>query len=396
MHTILLTCEDYLPHMGGAEICVANVAKELKRKGHGVTIFTNTMERTDRENGIVRLPWKFNPVALWRNVAILRKLIGGADVVHCTYSFRIAAICAVLCRLRGRPMLLTQQGKGIVPEVHPKWHHALLVKLCQHVSMRLASHITATSDEIVDLTAAFVPRERISLVSNGYDASLFTPDPSMPRPPEFGSMKPNAEILLTVRRLVPKNGIHILVQALSLVRDAGGEFHYFAIGDGRKRAFIEELIAELHLEKHVTLLGAKDNSTIKPYYQHSDLVLMPSSAEARSITCIEAMGMEKPIIASQVGGLIDLIGRDNRFGQLVDIYHDEACSYDPPDRMDKEQLQPLADAILAFLRDPSPLKEKAADARAYVRGCCSWEAITREYEAFYERLITRDGRPLGR
>ncbi len=385
--SVLLTCEDYLPSVGGAEICVANVAHELKLKGHKVTIFTNTLSTTADEAGIVRLPWKFSPATVWKNIRTLWKLIGEHDIAHCTYSFRIAAMCAVICRLRGKPMLLTQQGKGIVPEVHPKFHHGLLVKLCQHVSMKLASHITSTSDEILELTAAFVPRSKISIVSNGYDARLFQPDSSIPKPPEFGSLKPETKVLLTIRRLVPKNGIHILVQALALVREQNPNFHYFAIGDGRKRAFIEELIRELHLEQHVTLLGSRNNDTVKPYYQHADLVLMPSSAEARSITCIEAMGMEKPIIASQVGGLIDLMGRDNRHGQLIDIYHDEACSYDPPDRMSNSQLQPLADAILAFLNDPSALREKAKRAREYVSSSCSWEAITSEYEKFYERLL---------
>lgn len=99
--------------------------------------------------------------------------------------------------------------------------------------------------------------------------------------------------------------------------------------------------------------------------------------------------MEKPLIASQVGGLIDLVGRDDRHGKLVDIYHDEACSYDPPQRLPKEQLRPLADAILAFLRDPSDLRAKAAAARAYVERECSWKAITAQYVGLYDRLLAR-------
>jgi glycosyltransferase involved in cell wall biosynthesis len=387
--SVLLTCEDYLPSVGGAEICVANVARELRARGHEAVIFTNTTKTTGDEAGIVRVPWKFDPVTAWKNVSALRRLIRAADVVHCTYSFRIAAICAVLCKLAGKPMLLTQQGKGIVPEANPKWRNAVLVRLCQEVSMRGATHITATSDEILELTAAFVPRSKIEIVSNGYDAHTFSPDSSLPMPPEWSRVPAGVKTLLTVRRLVPKNGIHILVQALALVRADGGDFHYFAIGEGRARPLIERLIAENGLERHVTLLGMRSNDTVKPYYQHADLVLMPSSAEARSITCIEAMGMEKPLIASQVGGLIDLIGRDDRHGQLVDIYRDEACSYDPPERLPAEQLRPLADAILAFLRDPSDLRAKAAVARAYVERECSWEAITSQYESLYDRLLGR-------
>jgi len=295
--------------------------------------------------------------------------------VHCTYSFRIAALCAVLGRMRGKPMLLTQQGKGIVPEVHPKFHHAMLVKLCQHVSMRLASHITSTSDEITDLTAAFVPRSKITLVSNGYDAVLFNPDSSLPKPPEFQSIPADSKIILSVRRLVPKNGIHMFVQALAIVKQSNPHFHYVAIGEGRARTFIEELIREGGLEQHVTLLGSRENDTVKPYYQHTDLVVMPSSAEARSITCIEAMGMGKPIIASRVGGLIDLLGKDSTYGELVRIYDTEACTYDPPQRLSPERLQPLVDAVLAFLRDPKPLQEKGKLAREFAQKNYGWTVL---------------------
>ncbi len=387
--SILLTCEDYLPIVGGAEICIANVAHELRLRGHEVTIFTNTLKTTDDESGIVRIPWRFAPRTFWKNISTLHRLICHADIVHCTYSFRIAALCAVLCKLARKPMLLTQQGKGIVPEVNPRLHHALLVRLCQVVSMRGATHITVTSDEIFELTAAFVPRTKIEIISNGYDAKMFRPDPSLPKPPEIAALPSGMRVLLTVRRLVPKNGIHILVQALALVRKAGIDFRYFAIGEGRSRGLIEQLIQEHTLQDHVTLLGMRDNMTIRPFYQYADLVIMPSSAEARSITCIEAMGMEKPIIASQVGGLIDLIGRDHRHGQLVDIYHDEACSYDPPDRLSEQQLQPLANAIIAFLRDPTSLQAKAQVARRYVEAECSWEVVVDAYERVYKRLLSR-------
>src|SRR3989338_6610200 len=108
---ILLTCEDYLPQVGGAEVYVARVAEELRRRGHRTTIFTNTMERLPDDAGVIRLPWAFTPRRLWNHLRTLWRLIGESDVIHCTYSFRIAAICAVIARLRGKPMLLTQQGR---------------------------------------------------------------------------------------------------------------------------------------------------------------------------------------------------------------------------------------------------------------------------------------------
>ncbi|MBP7113905.1 MAG: glycosyltransferase family 4 protein [Candidatus Peribacteraceae bacterium] len=386
---VLLTCEDYFPHLGGAEVCVFNVRQELKAKGHTVTVFTNTLATSNDEDRVIRLKWSFSPGPLFRTFRVLWKTIGEQDIVHCTYSFRIACICAMICRIRRVPMLLTQQGRGIVPEANPKLLHRVLFRACQEISMRLATHITSTSDEITDLTAAFVPRSKITLVSNGYDADLFTPNPSIPVPPEFKALSPDITTLLTIRRLVPKNGIHILVQALALVLKERQDFHYFAIGEGRTETFIRELISKHNLERNITLLGKRGNDQLLPFYQHADLLLVPSSAEARSIACIEAMGMAKPIIASRVGGLIDLLGPDSTYGDLVAIYDSEACTYDPPDTLPPERLQRLADAILAFLKDPTPLTKKGEAARYLVSVEYSWKSITQKYVGLYMHMLQR-------
>lgn len=386
---IVLTCEDYFPHIGGAEICVYNLVQQLRSRGHTVTLFTNTVATTDDEEGIVRIRWAFTPLALWQNVHTLWKLIGQHDIVHCQYSFRLAAIAGVLARLRGRRMVLTQQGKGIVPEAGAKLFHSFLIKLCQHTSLRTASVVTSTSDEITDLTAEFVPRSKIHLISNGYDAERFVPDPSLPVPAELVALPQDVIRILSVRRLVPKNGIHIFVQALALLRERHTNFHYFAIGDGLLRPFIESLLDEYQLRNHVTLLGKMGNDTIVSYYQHADLVVVPSSAEARSIACIEAMGMEKPLIASRVGGLIDLLGKDSTYGELVSIYDSEACTYGPPDRLPADRLMSLVNALSDFLTDQQPLKAKAKLARSLVEEEYSWTAIVDRYLSLYATLPGR-------
>lgn len=385
---ILLTCEDYLPHVGGAEVCVHNLKKQFEHLGHTVTLYTNTTERCDLEEpGVVRVPWKFSCGGLLRNIQELWRLIGVHTIVHCQYSFRLACLCGLIARLRRKPMILTQQGKGIVPEENPRFLQSLFTKLCQVVSMRCAHHLTATSDEILELAAAFVPRGKIKLISNGYDAERFHPDTSLPVPEEFALLPPGTCRLFSVRRLVPKNGIHIMVQALALVRNQDPHFHYCVIGEGRARGFIEELIATLDLGRHVTLLGKRSNDELPAYYQHCDLIVIPSSAEARSIACIEAMGMGKPVIASCVGGLIDLIGRDNTYGTLVPIYDSEACTYDPPDTLPQGRLQVLADVVLHFLRDPLPFHVRARAAMEEVKTHYSWAAIAAQYLSLYQRLL---------
>ena len=92
---ILLTCEDYFPVIGGAEVCVHNLKNELEILGYGVTLYTNTTDTTPADNdSIVRVGWKFRPVQLWKNISTLWRLVGKVDLVHCQYSFRLACLCA--------------------------------------------------------------------------------------------------------------------------------------------------------------------------------------------------------------------------------------------------------------------------------------------------------------
>jgi len=386
---ILLTCEDYFPVIGGAEICVHALKNEYERLGHTVTVFTNTMQiMPDEKGAIVRIPWKFSPLSLWGVIRTLWRLIGTHDIVHSQYSFRLACITSVCAWLRTKPMILTQQGKGIVPEVHPYWHHAFLASCCRRISLRFATAITSTSGEITILTAAIVPTKEIHSITNGFDARIFQPNPSLPLPSEYAALPANTGILLTVRRLVPKNGIHILIQALTFLREIHPHFHYFAIGEGRARPVIEALIEKHQLQSQVTLLGSRENHTLPSYYQHASIVLIPSSAEATSIACIEAMGMKKVIVASRVGGLIDLLGTDERFGTLVDLYDTEACSYDAPDTLSPEKLSLLAETLHSALYSPEVPLAKAAAAYDYAKEHCSWESIALQYLHLYRRFLS--------
>ncbi len=387
-YRILLTCEDYFPLMGGAEVCVHALRSEFKKKGHYVTVFTNTMDITDDEDQIIRRVWKFSFAELYIHFSTLWKLIATHDIIHSQYSYRLACICSILCFIQRKPFILTQQGRGIVPEVLPKFFDKFLFLFCQYCSMFLASKVTSTCNEITDLTASFISRSKIINISNGFNADIFYPDPSLKIPDEYRHFYSRLKIFLTVRRLVPKNGIHILIQALSLVRETHPHFHYFAIGEGRHRPIIEKLIQDHCLENNVTLLGLKKNSIIKNYIQYADTIFVPSSAEATSIACIEAMAMQKPLIASRVGGLIDLFGEDEEYGTLVSIYNSELCNYNAPAFIDPIKLRRFADVIIDSMDYPLEYEKKAIKAFSLVHGTYSWHSIAESYLSLYRKYLS--------
>ena len=119
----------------------------------------------------------------------------------------------------------------------------------------------------------------------------------------------NNFVICCLRRLVEKNGVINLVRAVHLLNDT--KIILLIGGDGPQRCLIESYIQEFDL-KNVKLLGSLNDEQVKNVYHISDISVVPSITvnglqEATSISCIESMGCGLPTIASNIGGLRQLV-----------------------------------------------------------------------------------------
>ena len=126
--------------------------------------------------------------------------------------------------------------------------------------------------------------------------------------------------IMCVRRLVEKNGVYYAVLAMKYLKDRD-KFILKIVGDGPEKERIEKCILENNLSNCVELVGAVSNEEMPELYKKCDLVLVPSITvnglqEATSISAIEAMACAIPIIASDIGGLSELIENEKN-GILV-------------------------------------------------------------------------------
>src|SRR3989338_6626737 len=103
------------------------------------------------------------------------------------------------------------------------------------------------------------------------------------------------------------------------------------VGDGSMK---DELIAQINnlsLQDRVFLVGAKNQSEVANFIKASSVVVLPSSAEAMSLACMEAMALERPVVVSSVGGLVDLVGINEERGLRFDIFKNHKSTYDAID-----------------------------------------------------------------
>jgi len=175
-------------------------------------------------------------------------------------------------------------------------------------------------------------------------------------------------VLLMVSRLSHEKGHLDLLEALAILKTRGVAVHALIVGEGTERAAIEKSRDRLGLQEFVTLAG-HDND-VKPYFAAADLYLMPSHSEGSPNALLEAMAGGIPAIASNVGGIPEMIV-DGISGILLPPRNPEA----------------LANAIARLVENADEARRLAANA---VQATAKFT-----YEAHYQATIEVYQRVLG-
>jgi glycosyltransferase involved in cell wall biosynthesis len=115
--------------------------------------------------------------------------------------------------------------------------------------------------------------------------------------------------IVVPRRLFPKNGVEYFIRALPLV-SREREVEAFLIGDGPERGRLEALAKELGVSDRVDFLGKRPHGEMPGLLSSADLAVIPSLMEATSVAALEAMACELPVLASNVGGLPEIVNEE--------------------------------------------------------------------------------------
>jgi glycosyltransferase involved in cell wall biosynthesis len=387
---VLLTSDDYFPLIGGGQVHVRELRRHLEAAGHATRLFTNQPGTSEDEEGIVRHVWRGDIFKMTRKLdALIREF--KPDVIAAHYSYRLAAAAGVLARLHGIPMTVTLHGLGTLPEAHAGFRQKISHAVYRKVSLLAASRIISTSQDLLDVAARYISSKKMTVIPNAASARQF--DPAVwDKDPGVAALRQKFQgrkIILTVRRLNPKCGIQYLVEAMPAIVKRHPDVLYAMVGTGRMEDEIRRRVKELGLEKNILMTGAVPNDETARYFSVSDVVVFPSTAESTSISCIEAMLMGKVVVASAVGGLIELLGRDGARGRLVQLVDWESSNYEAPpvSAIPATRLTAMADAVSDLLDDPEDRNRLGQAARTHALANYDWQVVAAKTIKEYERLI---------
>jgi len=216
-------------------------------------------------------------------------------------------------------------------------------ELLEAASVRAADRITSPSAALAhEVTRRWrLAPDRVEVVPNPVDSDLFVP----------GERAPDPACILVAGRVERMKGQDVLIEALPAIRRAVPSAHVRLVGaDGGSAAALAARAGALGLDPSAVVFeGALAREELPAVYASAAVCVVPSRFEAFGYTCVEAMACGRPVVASRVGGLAEIVEHE-REGLLV--------APEDPDA--------LAAAVIRLLGDPDLGRRLGAAARSGV------------------------------
>lgn len=230
----------------------------------------------------------------WRSLLTATELIRRqqVDVVH-SHLFNATFLTSLAGSLMGVPAAITIHGMNLSPE------EAALARL---TGAHLITVCTAANTMGL---AMGLPEEQVSLIPNGVDTQYFRPEVDGTAFRQRLKLPDGAPLVGMVARLSREKGPDQFVRAAAQMAVARRDVHFVLVGEGPMRPELTREVNTLGLAKRFHLLGLATDT--RGIYPALDVVCLPSRMEGQPLTLLEAMAAARPVVATSVGGIPELV-----------------------------------------------------------------------------------------
>ena len=312
MHVLTVSL-DYPPSVGGIAAHVFELCQALSNMGHEVSLLTKNYavypKAEQMVDGIRVAPMPQRIFGPTYGMTINRQIDKAVkrlkpDLIH-IHGMRPLEFL----KPKSVPIVYTNHTSGFLKRLAKGGYRiAKLQRLFKTPDLFLAP-----SEELLEIP--FDIRASKKFISNGIVPDRFIPNPDDRKRirSELG-LGDMDRLAIVTRRMVEKNGLIYLAHAMRHLTNPN--LRLLFIGDGPEQNQVRDVL-DRHFSGRYFMLGAMHHGDIVPYYSAADLSILPSLMEATSISCLEAMAAELPIICTNVGGLPFLV-EDGVNGHLAE------------------------------------------------------------------------------
>ena len=374
-------------NMGGPALHVAYLAAGLRTRGYDTTLVAGSLARGEDSMafvadelgvGVVRID------ELGREISPLRDLMATLrlarlirrerpEILH-THTAKAGTVGRVAALLAGRkgPPIVVHTFHGHVLRGYFGPLRSLFFRLLERWLAGRTTALIAVSPQVRDDLVALgvAPRERFVVIRLGIalDERVAGTRDGRLESRRYLGIPPDRFAVGWIGRMTAVKRTDDVLVAFKRLRDGGVDACLCMVGDGPDRAQLERRAHELGIVRETLFLGYQED--VAPFYAAFDALALPSSNEGTPVSAIEALAAGRPVVATRVGGVPDVV-EEGEDGFLVD-----------PGATDE-----LADRLAQLARDPALRERMGKAGRARVLPRYAVERLVDDVDRLYRSLL---------
>lgn len=378
MTNILIFTTAFRPFIGGSELAIEEIAKRLPRLNfHIITPrFRRDLPAEESAGNLNihrigfgtyadKLLFPLNGFLYSRRLLPNDKI----TLIH-AYQASYGAGAAWLTKIffpKNILLLTLQEGKDLKGQ-------GLFINFFRQLIIKKADYATVISRYLGEYILKINKGLGVEIIPNGVDVESFSKKFSYGELTDLETrlgVKPDDRVIISVSRLVPKNGLDLLVRAVAVLnKDGRTSYKLILAGEGSQKDGLRKLTDELGIEGKIVFAGSVNRHDLPLYLKMSDVFVRPSRSEGLGISFLEAMAAEIPIIATRAGGIPDFL-EDRKTGLF--------STFEPED---------IAFKVRIVLENDKLREEIINNAAILVRERYNWDKIAEEFGKLYSKLLS--------
>ncbi|MEM1507136.1 MAG: glycosyltransferase family 4 protein [Candidatus Bathyarchaeia archaeon] len=215
-----------------------------------------------------------------------------------------------------------------------------------------------------------LPDEKIDVIPNAIDSSKYSVTVNRDEVKRRFGIDPSERIVLFIGRLVPQKGVEYLIMAAPKIIGQHPEARIVIVGDGWSKEYLLNLASSTGCQHKITFLGFLSDQELIELTLSSDVLVVPSVYEPFGIVALEGMAAGVPVVASNTGGLSEIIEHD-KTGFLAF----------------RENPDSIAWGVNKILSDPGYASWLTQNAKRKINEVYSWDAVARRTVETYEKAL---------
>ncbi|MEM4522675.1 MAG: glycosyltransferase family 4 protein [Nitrososphaeria archaeon] len=368
----------YKPAGGSIPEHVYQISKRLIMRGHDLTIYTTDLSIPYFKSNvpskcfkIVRLHYSPSVFRIYRlpfYLNLIPKLVReNFNIIHAHEYCPITEASAFVSKLRNVPLVVTTHGLFSMMIRGPKLSILNKSYFVERLINKIAKRIICVSkaDAYLLQSHKIAPLDKISVIPNGVDVKRWSDLPNYGHFRQTYKINADDIIITCIGVITWRKGFQYAISAMKYLSHKIAAKLVIAGPDIGYLNTLKKLVKQLKLEGAVIFTGPLSDLMLKALYRDCDVFLCPSIYDPYPLVITEAMACAKPIVATKVGGIPELI-TDGVNGLLV-----KPCN-------PKE----IANAVIKLLEDPEVAYKLGKEAYRTALNL-SWDSVVNALEKIY-------------